>query len=419
MLALTSVSARAVTDPTSAFRYQRAVMASGSGIFCAVVDPAIFAHAAPAMRDLRLFSATPATTEAPYLLTVSEAQQTESESARVLHLEDRGPGGITLDLAMPPRPYTDVVLDLPGRDFIATVHVLGQRNPDAASVELGHFPIFDLTSQHLGRDTTLHLQESTFPVLRLQLHFWKKPDPVWSNAEGRPILRGAGVPPSRERQTLFDTALSAPVRTAGHTSVARFMLPPHLPVERVLVALAPAVSSEFSRTVRVTALPVGGRDPEESIAGSITRVHRTEAGQDLEFDQLSVDATLGANLQTAAEAEVTVENGADAPLPILSVALQTRRRSLCFQAGSRPLTLFYGDSDLREPERWAGLSVAGAAHAGTAELGPERTNPAWRPEPPKPQARRQQPAHLVWIVLLGLAMLLGVVALRATRVVRH
>ena len=71
---------------------------------------------------------------------------------------------------MPSRPYTEVALDLDGQDFLATATVSGTRDPnDRSSTSLGEFTLFDLTSQHLSHNTTLHLQESSFPYLHIEL----------------------------------------------------------------------------------------------------------------------------------------------------------------------------------------------------------------------------------------------------------
>ena len=405
---------------TSSFQYQRPVSAAGSGQVCAVIDPAIFAHAAPALRDLRLVSSVPSGVEVPYILTLSEAQQTETEIGHIVDLT-HGKGEISFDLTMPARAYTDVILNLDGQDFIATADVTGRRVPHGpADASLGHFTLFDLSTRHLSRSTTLHLQESIFPVLHVRLHLWKEGhgQPLTLTAEqASRFVRGASVPPSRERQAFFDTALRSPVQTTGPSSVAHFLLPQHVPIERVQIQLASGPVANFSRTVHVAARPIGS-DTEEVASGIIARTHLNEAGQELRQDQMTLNATLGANLQSAAEVQVSVTNGDKAPLPIASIALQVRQRKLCFHAGPAPLTLFYGDSDLHLPQAAGGADFSPAAPTAEASIGPESPNPAWRPQLSQP-APRQQPHHLVWIILLGLAGLFGTAAIRSKRIVHH
>ena len=93
----------------------------------------------------------------------------ESEDAPVLNLKQTG-RRIIFDLKMPAREYTDVILNLGGQDFIASAAVSGSDSLDSPhSTPLGDFKLFDLTSQHLSRGTTLHLQESRFAYLHVVL----------------------------------------------------------------------------------------------------------------------------------------------------------------------------------------------------------------------------------------------------------
>ena len=66
---------------------------------------------------------------------------------------------------------------------------------------------------------------------------------------------------------------------------------------------------------------------------------------------MSVESLLATNVRSDALVTVAVENGDDAPLPLHSVELQMRQRTLCFEAepGAEYL-LRYGDaSPVRSP----------------------------------------------------------------------
>lgn len=416
--------AQAGDEPSEehSFHYRRDISVSGVGPACAVLDPAIFAHAAPALRDLRLFSGQPAASpELPYALTVSETQQIESEPARVLNLGRSG-NALVFDLAMPSRPYTDVVFDISAKDFLATAEVTGQtgqtEQPGAHpnGISLGQFTLFDLTAQHLARNTTLHLAESTFPFLHVRLQLTAAPGSAALTPDPA-MVRAAAVPPSRERQTLFVTALSAQPQRVGKETVANFALPAHVPIERVLVTLPPQFQSNFSRDIRITARSTAeASEPEEVAAGTIERVHLMEAGQELRQQQMSVDAAIGSNLQSPAEVKVAVEDGDDAPLPIATIELQIRQRKICFNAGSPALGLFYGAPDLRAPHYDFGRTFSATERTLAARLGPEEVNPAWRPRRELRSFSEQHP-HLIWVLLFGVLGLLGVIAFRSTRVI--
>lgn len=396
------------------FQYERLVSTSSTGDSCAMLPPEIFAHAAPALRDLRLFSTGRTLVAVPYVLTVSQPQQIDPDPARVINLHRTG-DLLDFDLSMPPRPYTEVVLDLSAQNFLATADVTGLRSAsDPHPTPLGQFTLFDLTAQHLSRNTTLALQEVDFPLLHIHLRF----KPSRGQARLTPQLIRATVPPSREQQVLFETAMSAPPQQLGRNTVARFALPEHLPVERVSIRLAPGFTANFLRAVHIRAQPAGS-DTAETTTGSIARIHRRAAGLELRQQQLSVGATIGANLQGPAELTVSVDNGADAPLPITSVELQVRQRKLCFPSRGNPLTLAYGDPDLHAPQLASSApSPSASVHAATASIGPESLNRQWQARPEEPKERRRHP-HLIWVVLLGLAALVGVVAARASRIVSH
>jgi hypothetical protein len=433
-----------------AMQYERAIhVENGAGRVCAVLDAAIFPHAAPSLTDLRIFQETPAGAaahEVPYAITLSEAATEETETARVLNLGAGVSGGqIAFDLEMPQRAYTGMTLDLDPsvHDFIATAtvsgsDVLGERGRTTA---LGSFTLFDLASQRLSRDTTIPLQESTFKYLHVVLSV--SPAPGSAAARFVPaMVLGATVPPSREAQTIYTTVASVRVPTAGavvslHKTRFDLDLPLRVPVERVSFDLAPGYSGNFSRDVTIHARSNSDATttsadslPVETLTGTIYRVHSTEDGHTINQQELSVPAVLGSNLQHAARVWIEIENGDDQPLPIAAVRLEMRQRKICFEAPAAPstdfgaihgsdassnLALFYGDSRLAAPEYdYARLFVASRA-AQVAELGPERLNANYRA--PAAEARPFAARHpeLLWIALIAAICALGVVALKTAR----
>ena len=366
----------AAGSPIAHLHYERLVIAEHSGQTCTVLGSTVYTHASATLADLRLFTNAGAR-EVPFVLFQSGSLQANTEPAQILNLRQLGTA-ISFDLQMPARAYTDVVLDLAGQSLLAhaTVTAVGRT--------LGDFTLFKLNTEHLPDDTTLHLQEIAAPVLHITL------TPLQGSAPLTPALvLGAAVPPSREAQTLYTTALTTSTVTeaAGETR-ARFLVPPHLPIERVRITLQPGKLQNLSRTVRITSH--AANDPGssgEQIRGTIGYLHLTRGGAVLNLDQLSVPATLGANLQTAAEVEVAIENGSATPLPIASIALETRQHQLCFNAQAAGLfTLFYGDPEL-EPARYdLRNKFRGDTVPHLATLGPEQLNPRYTP--------REQPGFL-------------------------
>lgn len=403
------------------FRYYRAVASSSPGQACANLDAQVFAHAAPSLKDLRLYDSTagpnPAqyAREVPYAITLSQPTQPDSADARVLNLGSRN-GSIVFDLAMPSRPYTDVVLNLDAQDYIATATVSGSSSPSAPVTSLGEFTLFDLTSQRLSRSTTIHLQESTFPYLHIALTASRAPGTRTFKPTPQ-MVAGAIVPPSREAQSLYTTAAeSTAVTQHGRQSIATFLLPERVPVERISFDLAPSFKANFSRDVRIFDRPQGSSATSgEVISGTIFRVHLTQAGRDIRQQQFSIPATLGSNLQNPATVEAVIENGDDAPLPITAVRLEMRQRNLCFDSPStQPLTLFYGDPALAAPQYDYARLFSSATHIHPAQLGPEELNPVYSPRPDTRPLTERHP-DLLWIALLAVICSLAFVAIRAAK----
>jgi Protein of unknown function (DUF3999) len=422
LLALLLWQAAPAAEPAAAdpqyLRYQRTItVPGGAGQSCVVVDPQIFPHAAPSLKDLRLYQGGH---EVPYAITLSEPQQPDSDTAQVRNLGLRG-RNIVFDVEMPNRPYTEITLDLAGQDFLATASVSGTRDPNYSNqTRLGEFTLFDLTSQHLSRNTTIHLQETSLPYLHIELAI----SPATGNRsfiETPEMVEGVTVPPSREAQSLYTTvAIATTVTRRGRQSVATFALPKRVPVERVSFDLAPTYKTNFSRDVHITDRPGDNSNSvSESLAGTILHVHLTQAGREIRQEQLSVPAILGSNMQSAATVEVEVENGDDTPLPITAIRLEMRERKICFEVSSaQPLTLFYGDPALTAPQYDYARLFAPLSAMHPAQLGSEQLNPAYRDRPDARPLTDRHP-HLLWIALLVVVCSLAVVAIRSSKTVHH
>ncbi len=393
------------SSPVAHLRYERAVRVDAPGQTCVILDPALYAHAAATLADLRLVAGT-SPREIPFVLLRSGSLQTEPDTASILNLHQLG-RSISFDLGMPSRPYTDVVLKLAASNLLA--HAIVNAN-DAAGPTLGDFTLFDLSAQRLAGDTTLHLQETSVPLLHVTLTPLPGSPPLAPT-----MVKSAIVPPSREAQTLFTTALSTSTfREAAHQTIARFTVPAHIPVERVRLTLAPTKSPNLSRPILITSHTIGEPDSSgEQIRGTVNRIRITRAGVALSLDQLTVPATLGANLQKPAEVQVAIENGSDTPLPIASVALESRERELCFTAATTaPLTLLYGDPKLDPPHYDFEQRFRPNPAVHHATLGPEQPNPLFTPrEESRPLTRRHP--RIVAVSLLLTMCLFATIALRS------
>jgi hypothetical protein len=423
------------------FRYERSIhLQAASGESCAVLDAPVFTHAAPSLKDLRIYGGNTEAgrPEVPYAITLSEPLQQDTDDARILNLGTRS-SHIVFDLAMPRRPYTAVALDLDAHDFIATAEVTGSQqlaDPNPTSrTNLGSFTLFDLTSQHLSQSTSLPLSESSFPYLHVDLSLAPAPGTSATAASlNRPdIVKSASVPPSREAQTLYTTLQqTGTLVQRGHETVATFQVPARVPIERIAFTLAPGYKGSFSRSVRVEARVTPGQksDPAvdstpeddtppsiETSTGTILSVHKLEAGREIAQEDLAIPTAIGANMQHFAELQVAIENGDDAPLPIAAVQLQMRQRRICFDAATAtnpPLQLFYGDSTLEAPVYDYAKLFHPSATPLLATLTPEAGNPTYTPRTDTRPFTERHP-ELLWIVLLAVVCILALTAFRSAK----
>jgi hypothetical protein len=399
------------------FRFQRVleVPAGAQGQVCAVLDAPVYAHTDGHLSALRIYSDG---REVPFALTESGEAGQQEEPARVMNLGRQG-GAIVFDLAMPRRAYTEVVLDLDGKDFYATAKVSGGAQSGAGKTTLGEFALFDLRSRGLSRSTVFQLQEATFPVLHVELTVTAAPGGDVKNF-GPEMVRGASVPPSREAQTLYTTvAETSAIAQEGRSSVARLQVAAHVPIERAHIVLDPAFHHDFLRGVTISGKSDVGDAAEESVDGEIERVQRAASNDGspaIDSERMDVDALLGANLREAATVIVSVKNGDDAPLPLRAVALQMRQRKVCFDAvANASYVVRYGAVEaVRAPVYdYARLFRASAA-AAVVTLGVETASPLFRGDAHQRSYVDRHP-ELLWVALLLVIAILATVALHNAR----
>jgi len=389
------------------FRYQRPVenLPANAGQACLVLDGVIFAHAAPALADIRLYRDG---AETPYVIQVAAPVQASQRDLSPLDKGLRG-GQTVFDAELPDGHYSDLELDVVAHDFIATVQVSGsQAQSGSAETKLGSYTIFDLSKQRLGRSTILHLPESDFKYL----HFRIAGPLVPENITGLSVVR---LPASQPHY--IDVAETAQVTQKGHTSVFTFTVPAHVPVDRVVFAPG-AQPALFSRDVTIQVDPVqtapaadAPRFPQTVTgSGNLLRVHSVQNGHRIDEEHLAIDAPL-AQFDTPAKWTITIDNGDDAPLKVDSVRLQMLERDLCFESsGAASTTLYFGDAALAAPRYDYATLFAQQPGAAKATAGPEQANAAFEPRPDQRPFTEKHPA-LLWVALVVVIALLGFIAL--------
>ncbi|MGB0064285.1 MAG: DUF3999 family protein [Terracidiphilus sp.] len=393
------------------FHFERPVLrpAQSAGQTCAVVDPGVFSHAAPDLTDLRLYQEG---TETPYILRLAAPAASTSQALPLLNLGRSG-NQTVFDVAMPEGSYNDVELVIDGRNFLATVTVTGsQMQTSTTETKLGAYTIFDLTQQRLGRSTVLHLPQSDFRFLHFQISGSITPE----NLTGISVTKAAASQP--RYVTIAQTAV---VTQKGRDSVFEFNVPALTPADRV-VFVPGAQPLSFSRDVQVKVMPLARRPANDSgeppqpitTGGDILRVHRIQDGHKIDEEHLAVDAPQF-DFDSPAKWTITIENGDDAPVQMLSIRIEMTERDLCFDAAAgAAYTLYYGDNVLGAPQYDYATLFAPAANASAAQLGAENANPAYRPRPDERPFTEKHPA-LLWIALILVIALLGLVAVRSIK----
>ncbi len=400
-----------VTPEIRYFRYERSIqnLPQTPRQACFAVTPAIFAHAAPHLADLRLYRGK---LETPYVIHVPAPLNEANQQLSPVNLGRRA-GQTVFDAAMPEGSYRDVHLTVLGKDFIATVYVSGSQTQTGSSqTSLGAYTIFDLTRQKLGRSTVLHLPTSDFRFLHFRIKGPISPESV----KGISVMR---VDASKPRYSTV-VATSSVVQK-GHNSVIEFTVPAHVPVDRV-VFVPGARPANFSRDVQIGVMPVEPRhisapnEPSLQTAsfGNLLRIHRTQAGHSINEERLSVDAP--ANVSgTTTRWTVTIKNGDDQPIKLRSVRLEMMERDLCFDAfASVSYTLYYGDRALAAPQYDYAALFRPQSDAAQAEVGPESRNPLYQPRPDTRPFTEKHP-FLLWIALALVIVILGGIALRSAK----
>jgi hypothetical protein len=393
------------------FRYARPVEATGaSWQTCFAIDPGLFAHAAPRLADLRVYSGE---TEIPYALRVASSPSVPAVDVAALNLGSSA-GATVFDAAMPDGGYSDVSLSINAQDFIASVAVSGSQaqGPGRPETKLGSFTIFDLTKQRLGRSTVLHLPQSDFRFLHFRIDGPIKPGDV----------AGLTVGPARNGDPKYAVvAESSKVTQDGHASVIEFDVPDNTPVDRFVFVpgAQPAnFSRDFAISVKSKKQPGTGDDTaQREVAlsgGNLERVHRVDNGRRIDVENLTSTAPSWAP-EGPARWKIRVENGDDAPVDWGAVRLEMLERSLCFDAAAgAAYTLYYGDSALAAPQYDYARLFAAQPGVAAAKLGAESSNPAFQARSDDRPFTERHPV-LLWIALGAVVLVLGSVALKSVK----
>jgi len=395
-LALKFLALAIVTGPAIAyFLYSRPVHVTGSGQHYIVVDEVLWDHSGSGLDDLRLYDAQK---EVPIVQEIERgSSETVQKDVRVL--EPGTIGGKTqwiLDMEGQAE-YDRVELKIAAQNFVVKAEVEGQDDLHGSKwVSLNKTVLYDLSEDRLGGNRTLRLPVTTYRYLRVTCEGQIKPQEI----------TGASASVRREEKEIWRTVGGEPSRTQeGKDQVFTFVLPHHMPVERIEFSVD-AAPPNFLRTVDVL-----GNNDERLGAGEISRIHTVRHGQKIDVD----DSSISVSAAGATRLKVTVRNGDDQPLSIKNVRLLQYERRLYFNApAGASLDLYYGDEKLRAPVYDYTRLFQKEPGASQAEMGLERQNGAYTGRPDERPWSEQHPMVL-WIAIILAVVLLGGVAIRSMR----
>ena len=227
-------------------------------------------------------------------------------------------------------------------------------------------------------------------------------------------------------------ATSSSIQQKGRDTVIEFSgsanVPSNVPVDQILFTPGPQPVN-FSRDVTVTVAPPPTRpstdaeqpQPPAIFSGNVLRIHTTQNGHKIDEENLTIDTPAYAVSFAPAETKwtITIHNQDDAPIQLQSVTLQMIARTLCFDAVPEAnYKLYYGDAALSAPRYdYASLFVLDK-NAARATLGLEEQNPNFESRPDTRPFTEKHPA-LLWIALIAAILILGLVALRSSRQLKH
>ena len=387
-------------SPISYLKYERPIHLSTSGAQqYIVIDEAIWKHARPDLRDLRLYAGD---AEIPYSL-VTERDSLQRERTAVPILQQSTVAGKTqflVDMSSLAE-YDHVDLDLTTRNFVAHARLEGENAPQSRTwAVLGDGILYDLSSDGLGSNHMLRLPRTKYKYLRVTIDGPVKPREV----------RGASSETTDERTAQWrDVAMSNKPEEQGKDTVFTITVPDVSPVDRVLFTVNPA-QPNFWRRVEVET-GAGAL----LMAGEIKRIHLVRAGRRVDSEENAVQLISGAQPTGQTAIKVIVHNGDDPPLRTIDVRLQQFERRVYFDTPGRgPLALYYGDEKLEPPVyEYARLFQLDKA-ATLSSLAPEISNDAYTGRLDDRPWSERHPVVL-WITIIGAVVILGAIALRSLR----
>jgi hypothetical protein len=393
-------------EPRSAWLYFKEIRAPRppAGLTDFVLDVQTLDQARANQEDLRLYDS--AGREVPYVLRVlRDVATTNAFPAREFNRSaDGGIAQISLDLGERTEPHNQVEIDTAGNNFRRLVDVQGSADGAQWSTLASAAIIFRFAAGgHSVEQQAVDYPASRYRYLRVRVT--RDPQPGESAV---PVLLGVRVRRSvhlagEMTSTVGNMeARDADRANARPASLWRVDLSGRIPIQQVLLNVGDGV---FSRPFTLEAVD----DPASPVllaSGELTRREST-----------AVQLKVGFEERWARRLRLTVVDDRNPPLSIYALTAEGAARQVVFDGASVApgvMRLYYGSARALAPryDLAARVPAESGRVADRLGLGPQRDNPAYRPDP-KPFSERSP--WLVYIVLAAAGIVLAAILVSLAR----
>jgi len=376
-------------EPLSGWLYFKEIRAPRppAGLTDFVLDVETLDQARADQEDLRLYDS--AGREVPYVLRVRrDVATTNAFPAREFNRSvDGGVAQISLDLGGRSEPHNQVEIDTTGNNFRRLVDVWGSADDARWSTLASAAIIFRFAAGgHSVEQLAVDYPVSQYRYLRIRMARDPETDRAAPELAGVRVRRSIHLAGEMTLTTGSMEPRDADRANARPASIWRVDLGGRIPMEQVLLSVGDGV---FSRPFTLQAVD----DPAAPVllaSGELTRRENAPGQLKVEFSE-----------RWARRLRLTVIDDRNPPLPIFGLTAQGAARQVVFDGTSAApgvMRLYYGSARALAPryDLAARVPAESGRMATRLTLGPQREDPAYRPEP-RPFSERSP--WLVYVVL--------------------
>jgi hypothetical protein len=366
-----------------------------TGLLDLVLDRDVLNQARIDHADLRLYDG--AGREIPYVLRVRHEVEASGEVAcrEFNRGVENGAAVVSCDLGPQPQEHNVVEIETGGTNFRRLADVQGSSDGEAWSTLASQAILFRFAAA--GRSVeqlAVAYPVSRYRYLRVRVNRDSQVDSATPEIGALRVRRSVHVLGEMVSIPAASEYRDADRMDGRPASVWRIDLGARIPFERLVFA---AGDAEFSRQFQLEIVD----DPAAPVliaSGELTR-----------RANIAFTERFGRHLK------LTVTDDRNPPLPLTGFTAMSAARQAIFEsasAGTGPLRLYYGNPRALAPRYDLAVRIPANSGALRVMLGPQRSNPIYRPEP-KPFSERAP--WLIYAVLAAASLALAAILLNLAR----